>query len=329
MHDTARCLGYLSDSMRAARERARAATYGYHLRWTCQAQPGWVPPPAVAAASPLLPLRTCGSILRPCGSTLRSSPLWLITSPVRLNPSPHRPCGPALRSSSSPLSHLAGVGDCPLANGYWCLVGLLAGMLDRRPVSPLQSTSACSGAGSGWHGRHGRGQIADSTVHLEGLAPGGAGLCPCAFSWAVTVIVRRITSVARLRLSRGYRTERGLSAGPAALRMRSRPSWHLARAGPIGGPVTHDSSSNWHSRWARPPRSGRATTQLASGLLTIGRWRRRWACSRSPPTRMLPARAPDGPGTQSTGLEVITVRVHSGNDSSPVRAVSACPMSAE
>jgi hypothetical protein len=183
-----------------------------------------------------------------------------------------RPCGAALRSCGSPPSHLAGVGQCPPAIGQGCLVGLLAGVLDRRPVSPLPSTSARNGAGSGWHSR---GQIADSTmstVYLEGLAPGGAGLCPCAFSWAVTVTVLHIASDARLHRSRGYRTERGLSAGPAPLRMRSRPSWHPARAGPIGGPVMHDTSSSRQSRWAAvgPPLNRPVTCSLSAGGAAAG-----------------------------------------------------------
>jgi hypothetical protein len=41
------------------------------------------------------------------------------------------------------------------------------------------------------------------------------------------------------------------------------------------------------------------------------------------------AAGPGGPGTRSARLEVITDRVHSGHDSVPVRAVSACPTSAE
>ncbi len=142
MHDTARFLGYPSDSSRAARERAREATCGRHLRWTGQGQPGWAPPPLVIAASPLLPLPLWLNS-SPVGATLRPSPQWL---------------------SSSPLTHLAGVGQCSLAIGHGCLVGLLAGVLDRRPVSPLPSTTARSGAGSGWHGR---GKIVDSTVYPE------------------------------------------------------------------------------------------------------------------------------------------------------------------
>jgi hypothetical protein len=92
-------------------------------------------------------------------------------------------------------------------------------------------TSACSGAGSGWHGK---GQIADSTVYLGGLATGGADPLLCANSWAVTVWQTRIASVAWLRRSRRYRAERGLSVGPAPLWMHSRPSWRPARAGLIG-----------------------------------------------------------------------------------------------
>jgi hypothetical protein len=117
MHDTARCLGYPSDSSRAARERAQEATCSRHLRWTGQEQPGWAPPPLVIAASPPLP-----------------SPLRLNSSSVWLNPSllarvaqlfasvvqlfAPGPCASALLPCGSPLSHLAGVGQCPLAIGY-------------------------------------------------------------------------------------------------------------------------------------------------------------------------------------------------------------------
>ncbi len=98
----------------------------------------------------------CGSSPRPCASTL---------CPCG---SSSRPCGSTLRPRGLTLSHLAGVGQCPLAIGHGRLVGLLAGVPVRRPVSPLSSTSACSGAGSGWHGC---GWIADSAVNSEGLAP--------------------------------------------------------------------------------------------------------------------------------------------------------------
>ncbi len=109
-------------------------------------------------------------------------------------------------------------------------------MLDRRPVSPLSFSPTCSGAGSGWHLRT---QIADSTVYLGGPATVGAGPLMCADSWAVTLW--RIASAARLRRSRGHRTERGqpawqsliLPISMAPLRMLSRPSWRPGRAGPL------------------------------------------------------------------------------------------------
>jgi hypothetical protein len=53
--------------------------------------------------------------------------------------------------------------------GHGPSAGPLVGVLDRRPVSPLSSSRACSGAGSGWHDC---GWIAVSAVPLlEGLAP--------------------------------------------------------------------------------------------------------------------------------------------------------------
>ncbi len=68
MHETARCIGYPSDSTRAARERAREATCGYCLRWSGHAQPGQASPNQASASTP--------SPLRP-----RLSPLWLNSSP--------------------------------------------------------------------------------------------------------------------------------------------------------------------------------------------------------------------------------------------------------
>ncbi len=114
MHNTARCLGYPSDSSRAARERAQdsEATCSRHLRWTGQERPGWVPPPLAFAAS-LLAL------------WLTSSPMWLAS----LSPG---------RRRALPTSH-------------WPWVSSRAAY--RRAGSPpLPSTSACSGATSGWHG---------------------------------------------------------------------------------------------------------------------------------------------------------------------------------
>jgi hypothetical protein len=77
------------------------------------------------------------------------------------------------------------------------------------------------------------------------------------------------------------------------------------------------------------PASGLLTTQPASGPLTIGRRCRRRARSRTPPTRTPGARVPRDPGTRVAGLEVITVRVHSGHDLFSVRAESARPAPAE
>ncbi len=56
MHDTARCLGYPSDSTRAARERARETTCGRPLRRAGQARLGWTPPSLASAASPFAPV---------------------------------------------------------------------------------------------------------------------------------------------------------------------------------------------------------------------------------------------------------------------------------
>jgi hypothetical protein len=179
----------------------------------------------------------------------------------RAVPTSYRPwvSSRAARRPTAPctLSHLAGVCQCPLAIGHGFLVGLLAGVLDRRPVSPLSSTSACSGAGLGWHGRR---RIADSTVYLEGLATGGAGHLSCANSWAVTVVVWRIASVARLRRSRAQPVSRpGTTVDALSAKLASSPSR------PHWGPVMHDSCPCRQSRWAR---RGRATNQQASGLLT-------------------------------------------------------------
>ncbi len=188
------------------------------LVWPGAAGPG-LPQPSFSihaltpAASPLAPVAQLFAVWlasRPCGSTLAGvgqCPLaighWhgcLVGLPVGVPPRVGSPTAPCT------LSHLAGVGQCPPAISHGCLVGLLAGVLDRRPVSPLSSSPACSGAGSGWHCLM---QIADSTVYLGGPATGGAGPLLCADSWAVTVW--RIASAARLRRPRGLRAERGQS----------------------------------------------------------------------------------------------------------------------
>jgi hypothetical protein len=130
MHDTARCLGYPSDSSRAARERARETSCWRHPCRAGQARPGRTLPPSALAHG------QCGFSTGQCGLAHCACGLPLSTLPARV----------------ACLHHLAGVGHCSLAIGHGCTVGLPLGVLDRQPVSPLPSTSACSGAGSGWHG---------------------------------------------------------------------------------------------------------------------------------------------------------------------------------
>jgi hypothetical protein len=148
-------------------------------------RPGLLPPSSCPGASARRSRHLCGGLAEArdrhylleamlaqrCGP--RRLALRSRARPPSLPETRHRPCGSTLRCDASrPCgSTLAGVGQCPLAIGHGCLVLLLAGELDRRPVSPLSSTPACSGAGSGWHCRM---QIADSTVYLGGPATGGA-----------------------------------------------------------------------------------------------------------------------------------------------------------
>ena len=74
MHETARCIGYPSDSTRAAREQGRGATCGHRPCRPGPARPAWPPYP------PILPLASVAQVLR--------SPLWL--------KSHARPCGSIL-----------------------------------------------------------------------------------------------------------------------------------------------------------------------------------------------------------------------------------------
>jgi hypothetical protein len=185
MHDTARCLGYPSDSSRAARERARETSWeacaaSPFARVACsflRPSPVWLtsltwPDRAAStlacAASLLARVAYLFASTLACAASLLARAAYLFARVAHLAP---RPCGLPLRSCGSPLSHLAGVGQRLLAISHGCLVGLLVGVLDRRPVSPLPSTSACSGAGSGWHGC---GCIADSAVYSTGLLVGPA-----------------------------------------------------------------------------------------------------------------------------------------------------------
>ncbi len=276
--------------------------------------------------------RPCGSTLRcidprPCGSTLRCVASRPCGSTLRCDAS--RPCGSTLRCDASrPCgSTLAGVGHRPLANGHGCLVGLRAGVLDRRPVSPLPSSPASSGAGSGWHRLT---QIADSTVYLGGPATFGAGPLMCTDSWAVTVW--RIASAARLRRSRGHRTERGQpvlssrrhcgrSLGPAGIwpvpgPSRARSCAVAAQPGtgqrpaPLIRPVA---CSLLNLPVARSPSAGGAGAGPVPGRHRLGR--------RDPGAAR--------PEIQAASPEVITVGVHPGHDPSPVRAESARPVPSE
>ena len=128
---------------------------------------------------------------RPCGSSLTLAPVAQVSrSPLWLNP---RPCG----------STLAGVGQCPTAIGHGCPAGLRAGVPDRRSVSPLSSSLGAVGrARAGAAVRR-----SPSAPFFGGPATVGAGPLMCADGWDVTVW--RTVSAARLRQSRGHRTERG------------------------------------------------------------------------------------------------------------------------
>jgi hypothetical protein len=136
----------------------------------------------------------------------------------------------------------------------------------------LSSSSACSGAGSGWHRRT---QIADSTVYLGGPATLGAGPLMCADSWAVTLW--RIASGQRRAAAQVSGTpDRARPASPfiaAPVRMLSRPSWHPARAGLLEAQLRAVSEL---VGTARVSHSSRSPHSLASGPTLLatssGQW---------------------------------------------------------
>jgi hypothetical protein len=136
-----RCLGYPSYSYRAARECDRETSCGHHPRRAGQAR--------------ILPL------------CLRSWPVRLV--PVTLHASSQYSASVRGGPTSSMISPSVGVGHSPLAIGLGPSAGLLVGVPDRRPVSPLSSPRACSGVGPGWHGC---GWIAVSAALSESPAPG-------------------------------------------------------------------------------------------------------------------------------------------------------------
>ena len=78
MHDTARCLGYPSDSTRAARERAS----GDNLQSPCGPT---LLAPVAHLSPPWLNSRPGGSTLAPVAQLRLSSPRWLNSPPLWLN----------------------------------------------------------------------------------------------------------------------------------------------------------------------------------------------------------------------------------------------------
>jgi hypothetical protein len=258
-----------SDSTRTARERAREATCGHRLR-----RPGPVLPGQASFTS-----ESRSDDPRPCGSesTLRC------VAPRPRGSTPR--CGASRPNGSS----LAGVGHRPLAIGHGCLVGLRAGVPDRRPVSPLSSSPACSGAGTGWHCRS---QIADSTVLLGGPATLGAGPLLCADSWAVTLW--RIASVARLRRSRGHRAERGQPVLSAQHHCGCSPGQVGVRPVPGRSRPGRERCPNWSA--PRAPVSTRSPHSLASGSTLLATSSGQWPAH----LRQTLADSDAGPGSRNS-----------------------------
>ncbi len=124
-------------------------------------------------------------------SLRRPPPQWLIPTPRCISP---------LRLNSGRRR--------AMPTSLWSWVSSRAAYQRARSPARVATVvpAGCSGACSGWCCRA---WIADRTVYLGGPATFGAGPLMCADSWAVTVW--RIASAARLRQSRGHRTERGHS----------------------------------------------------------------------------------------------------------------------
>ncbi len=150
------------------------------------------------------------------------------------------------------LSHLAGVGQCPLAIGHGCLVGLLVGVPPRV----------------------------------------GSPTAPCTLrvwrQWCRSLLVR--VQLGRYRVADRQRRAASPVSGipdrarpdcrPAPLWMRSRLNGQSVRTGSRGGPAKFNERSSRQPRWAC---HGRVTNHSASDPLTIGRWRRRRVrCQLSP-----------------------------------------------
>jgi hypothetical protein len=307
-----RCLGYPSDSSRAARECACETSCGRHPRRASQARQGRIglrswpvllvqvtlhapsqysasvrggptssmlfpsvgvghSPLAIGLGSsagllvcvpdrlPVSPLSSpraysgAGQGWHGCGWIAVSAVLTEVPAPGRWTPHLRSPLGrhcgggsPAARVRDFLLSLLAGVGHCSLAIGLGPSAGLLVGVLDRRPVSPLSSPRACSGAGSGWHCC---GWIAVSAVLSRGPAP---------WRWSLLVLC----PLGR-HCGGGSPSARGCAGhadtGPGAACQLVRGQVDL-KVGPRAAPGGH----------------GQVTNQSATGSLT----RCRWYCSR-------------------------------------------------
>jgi hypothetical protein len=267
---------------------------------TIAGQPG----PAGSGASPLAFALACAASL----------PAVRITT--CLCGVPPDQCGFALLLSArvACLSHLVGVGHCSLAIGHGPSAGLLVCVLDRRLVSPLSSSRACSGAGSGWHCC---GWITVSAVLLlEGLAPWCRPRACVLFTgpspwW-------RIASGARLRRSWGRPTERGLSAG----QLHCGSALSQVAASPIRAPGAWGQVG----RKFEPGAALGGQIQPASGQLTHGRWR----CSRTSPQATAIGNGPPGGRGLGAGAGKAGIpgrsrpALHPGHGADPACAEHGC-----
>jgi hypothetical protein len=190
---TARCLGYPSDSMCAARERVP----GDILH---SPPPRWLGSP-LSLSNSLSPGRRRRSAIQPRALGGQSGALAIASDQTR----PQRRCrrhrraagggtGPAgtaggYRRAVCSLPHLAGVGGQPLANGYGRSAGTARGSArSNRATASLPLSSACSG-GRAWAGTV-RGWKSRRVVFMEGQCRGTA-LRPCVFSWAAAGVADR------------------------------------------------------------------------------------------------------------------------------------------
>jgi hypothetical protein len=174
---------------------------------------------SVVGTSATAPSRLCGPSPR-AGQAQPGRSLPSAIGPGRLvGPEPVAPLASSQYSASVRgglptllLSPLAGIGHCPLAIGHGPSAGLLVGVLDCGPVSPLSSPRACSGSGASWLAR----LRVDRRQRRSVGGSGAVALGPaCALS-AGPSPWWRIASGARLRRSLGHRAGRDQSAGPSS-----------------------------------------------------------------------------------------------------------------